>query len=92
MVSGCVGFVGYFALTFGPSLGGTVRFVRKVSRIFQVARPALRPRDTNLPCLVRSRLQHRKTSGQPHRLWRHASSSYLLHLPLTERLCCRLSN
>ena len=39
MVSGCVGFVGVFALTFGPSLVGMVAFVRKVSTIFQV-RPA----------------------------------------------------
>ena len=36
MVSGCVGFDGVFALTFGSSLLGTARFVRKVSRIFQV--------------------------------------------------------
>ena len=36
MVSGCIGFVGVFALTFGPSLVGMVAFVRKVSRIFQV--------------------------------------------------------
>jgi hypothetical protein len=35
MVSGCVGFLRTFALTFGPSLPETVPFVRKVSRIFQ---------------------------------------------------------
>lgn len=35
MVSGCVGFVGVFALTFGPSPVGMARIVRKVSRIFQ---------------------------------------------------------
>ena len=36
MVSGCVGFLGVFALTFGPSLVARGPFVRKVSRIFQV--------------------------------------------------------
>jgi hypothetical protein len=36
MVSGCVGFVGVFALTFGSFLVRTIPFVRKVSRIFQV--------------------------------------------------------
>ena len=36
MVSGCVGFVGDFARTFGSSLVGTAVFVGKVSRIFQV--------------------------------------------------------
>ena len=36
MVSGCVGFVGVFARTFGPSRSGTGRFVRKVSSFFQV--------------------------------------------------------
>jgi hypothetical protein len=39
MVSGCVGFLRDFALTFGPSPTRTVRFVRKVSRIFQVVDP-----------------------------------------------------
>ena len=41
MVSGCVGFVGVFALTVGPSRSLKARFVRKVSRIFQVV---------SLPC------------------------------------------
>ena len=36
MVSGCVGFIGVFALTFGLPRSLTARFVRKVSRIFQV--------------------------------------------------------
>jgi hypothetical protein len=36
MVSGCVGFVGVFALTFGLRWSLTARFVRKVSRFFQV--------------------------------------------------------
>jgi len=36
MVSGCIGFVGVFAPTFGLPRSLTVRFVRKVSRIFQV--------------------------------------------------------
>ena len=36
MVSGCVGFVRVFALTFGLCPPHTARFVRKVSRIFQV--------------------------------------------------------
>lgn len=36
MVSGCVGFVEVFALTFRPSRSPAARFVRKVSRIFQV--------------------------------------------------------
>jgi hypothetical protein len=36
MVSGCVGFIGVFARTFGPSGSLTARFVRRVSRIFQV--------------------------------------------------------
>lgn len=39
MVSGCVGFVGLFAPTFGPRRSLKAGFVRKVSRIFQV-RPA----------------------------------------------------
>ena len=36
MVSGCVGFVGVFALTFGLPWSLTARFVRKVSSFFQV--------------------------------------------------------
>jgi hypothetical protein len=36
MVSGCVGFIGVFAPTFGLSPVGMAAFVRKVSRIFQV--------------------------------------------------------
>jgi hypothetical protein len=43
MVSGCVGFVRDFALTFGASLVGTAGFVRKVSRIFQVPRASTGP-------------------------------------------------
>ena len=35
MVSGCIGFLRDFALTFRPSLVETAAFVRKVSRIFQ---------------------------------------------------------
>jgi hypothetical protein len=36
MVSGCIGFPRDSALTFRASRVGTARFVRKVSRIFQV--------------------------------------------------------
>ena len=36
MVSGCVGFIGVFARTFGSFPVRTAAFVRKVSRIFQV--------------------------------------------------------
>jgi hypothetical protein len=41
MVSGCVGFVGFFALTFGSSWSATARFVRRVSSFFQVRRTSL---------------------------------------------------
>jgi hypothetical protein len=44
MVSGCVGVIGVFALTLGLRTAGRVGFVRKVSRIFQVAsRPGFHP-------------------------------------------------
>ena len=36
MVSGCVGFLGVFAVTLGPCQSSMAAFVRKVSRIFQV--------------------------------------------------------
>ena len=36
MVSGCVGFIGVFARTLGPSRSKKARFVRKVSTFFQV--------------------------------------------------------
>jgi hypothetical protein len=36
MVSGCVDFLQDFALTFGPFLIATARYVRKVSSFFQV--------------------------------------------------------
>src|SRR5688500_2948779 len=41
MVSGCVGFVGFFALTFGSSWPSTARLVRRVSSSFQVRRTSL---------------------------------------------------
>ena len=40
MASGCVGFLRDFALTFGSSWSSTARFVRKVSRIFQLVNGA----------------------------------------------------
>jgi hypothetical protein len=61
MVSGCVGFLGVFALTFGPCPVWTARFVRKVSRIFQVdpastdrgARAILRlSKEANMPTSI----------------------------------------
>ena len=42
-MSGCVGFIGVFAPTFGRCLPEAARFVRNVSRIFQVGLPARLP-------------------------------------------------
>ena len=61
MVSGCVGFVGVFALTFGSWRSLWAGFVRKVSRFFQVhpastGRPAVRsyrcPTKKNMPTSI----------------------------------------
>ena len=52
MVSGCVGFVGDFALTFGSSWSSTARFVRKVSSFFQVYSTLLGDRSTYTRCLL----------------------------------------
>ncbi len=46
MVSGCVGILRDFALTFGPSPVGTAAFVRNVSSVFQVV--ATLPDATNV--------------------------------------------
>lgn len=44
MVSGCVGFLGVFALTFRPWRSLWAGFVCKVSRIFQVGAASHRHR------------------------------------------------